>query len=75
MIQNPRNGVTNTLEETKDFVRFTKENNLKEVLILTDIFHTSRAYDTFESVFEQEGLDTELYIIGVPNSYYNANNW
>lgn len=75
VVQNPRNGATSTLEEAKDFVRFAKENNLKEVLVLTDIFHTSRAYDTFESVFKQEGLDTELYIIGVPNPYYNANNW
>lgn len=75
VVQNPRNGATSTLEEARDFVRFAKENNLHEVLILTDSFHTSRAYDTFESVFKQEGLDTKLYIIGVPNPYYNTSNW
>lgn len=75
VVQNPRNGATSTQEEAKDFVRFAKERGVKEVLILTDSFHTSRAYATFKREFEKAGLQTDLYIIGIPNPYYNAKNW
>lgn len=75
VVLNPRNGATSTLEEAKDFARFAKERGVKEVLLLTDDFHTSRTYATFSSVFEKEGLSTKLYIIGVPNPYYNESNW
>lgn len=75
VVQNPRNGATSTLEEAKDFVRFAKEREIKEILLLTDSFHTARTYKTFNSVFEKSGLKTQIYIIGIPNPYYNANNW
>lgn len=75
IIQNPRSGATSTLEEAKDFIRFAKNRDLNEVLILTDSFHTSRAYATFRSEFAKKGLKMDLYIIGVPNPYYDETNW
>ena len=75
VIENPRNGATSTLEEAKDFARFAKERGVREVLLLTDSFHTSRTYATFSKVFKKEGLSTKLYIIGVPNPFYDENNW
>lgn len=75
VVENPRNGATSTLEEARDFSTFAKEKGVKEVLLLTDSFHTSRTYATFSSVFKKEGLSTKLYIIGVPNPFYDENNW
>lgn len=75
VIENPRNGATSTLEEARDFSTFAKERGVKEVLLLTDNFHTSRTYATFSSVFKKEGLSTKLYILGVPNPFYDESNW
>lgn len=75
VVENPRNGATSTLEEARDFSTFAKEKGVKEVLLLTDNFHTSRTYATFSSVFKKEGLSTKLYILGVPNPFYDESNW
>lgn len=75
VIENPRNGATSTLEEAKDFATFAKKRGVKEVLLLTDSFHTSRTYATFSNVFKKEGLSAKLYIIGVPNPFYDESNW
>lgn len=71
---NPQ-GATSTYDEALDIARFLGANPAKSILIVTDKFHTKRAFKTFQAAFEAHGIPTEIYITGANSPYYDENNW
>lgn len=70
-----KNGVASTLDEAIDVANFCQSHFVSSILIITDKYHTKRAYHAFKKVFDSKNLGTKIYIIGIPNATYNATNW
>ncbi|WP_104697328.1 MULTISPECIES: ElyC/SanA/YdcF family protein [unclassified Helicobacter] len=70
-----KNGVTSTLDEAIDIANFCQKHFVSSILIITDKYHTKRAYFTFKKVFETKNIATKIYIIGIPNKTYDTTNW
>lgn len=70
-----KNGATSTTDEALDLARFVKDNNINSILILTDKFHTLRAYKTFQKVFKEKGINCKIFITGVQNPIFDTHNW
>lgn len=68
-----KNGASSTLEEAIDFAYYVQNHQIKEVLLLTDCFHTKRTYKTFSKILGHQKI--ELYIMGVSNPYYDVRTW
>ncbi|WP_027327118.1 YdcF family protein [Helicobacter pametensis] len=68
-----QNGASSTLEEAIDFAYYVQNHQIKEVLLLTDSFHTKRTYGTFSKVLAKQNI--KLYVLGISNPYYNEKNW
>lgn len=69
------NGATSTYDEARDIARFLQTKKAESILLITDKFHTKRAWKTFKRVFENENLSTQIYIIGANNPYFDETNW
>ena len=66
-------GATSTFDEAADALNYAKENDWKRLIIVTDHFHTRRAFCAFEKVFKDSGI--QVQVAGADNDIFNATNW
>ncbi|MFT5971011.1 MAG: uncharacterized SAM-binding protein YcdF (DUF218 family) [Flavobacteriales bacterium] len=70
-----KEGATSTFDEAYDLAAYCLENNLKHIIIVTEQFHTRRAYYGFKKVFDLQAVPVKLEISGAPNQHFTNNNW
>ncbi|WP_419770302.1 MAG: YdcF family protein [Candidatus Marinarcus sp.] len=69
-------GATSTFDEAYTLAKYSKENKLTHLIIVTDAFHTRRALYAFEKVFKIQGMkNIKLEIAPARNGVYLENNW
>jgi uncharacterized SAM-binding protein YcdF (DUF218 family) len=66
-------GATSTFDEAEDALKYAKENDWERLIIVTDHFHTRRAFCAFEKVFKDSGI--QVQVAGADNDIFNATNW
>jgi uncharacterized SAM-binding protein YcdF (DUF218 family) len=64
---------TSTQEEADFILNFAQENQLKELLIISSLFHTRRINQVFTEHFKDEGI--MVHIAGAPSSLYVELEW
>jgi uncharacterized SAM-binding protein YcdF (DUF218 family) len=64
---------TSTREECDAILAYCKINNLKNIAVLSDRFHTARMQYAFRKQFEQANIS--LSILGAPSITYDENWW
>lgn len=76
IIPSMKEGATSTFDEAYDLVRFLKANPMKRVILVTDSFHTARAFYAFRKILDLNGFeDVELQMSAAPNNIFNEDNW
>ena len=58
VIQSQKGGATSTFDEAYDLLELSKNKRYRHLILVTDAFHTRRAFHAFQTVFE----DTEIKI-------------
>jgi len=66
-------GATSTFDEAADALKYAKENDWERLIIVTDHFHTRRAFCAFEKVFKDSGI--QVQVAGADNDIFDATNW
>ena len=66
-------GATSTFDEAEDVLVYAKQKNWKRVIIVTDEFHTRRAYLAFHKVLKASSVVIE--VAGAPNEVFDEFNW
>lgn len=64
---------TSTREEAELILQLCLLENWNQIIIVSDIFHTSRIRNVFEEKFSEQGIQT--VIVGAPSSRYNELEW
>ena len=72
-IQSQKGGATSTFDEAYDLLKFSENKRYRHLILVTDEFHTRRAYHAFKTVFEDTGIIIELS--AASNKIFNVNNW
>lgn len=75
IIPSSKGGATSTFDEAYDLAAYCSEQGLDHIIIVTEQFHTRRAYYAFRKVFDLLGLDVKLEISGAPNEHFQSHNW
>jgi len=75
VIPSLKNGATSTYDEAEDVSIYAKKLGWGKVIIVTDEFHSARAYYAFNKVFNILGSKTQIGIVTAKNSVFNVNNW
>ena len=68
-----KGGATSTFDEAYDLLAFCSKENLKHIIIVTDSYHTRRAFYAFNKVFE--GSNIKVEVSAAPNNIFNEENW
>jgi uncharacterized SAM-binding protein YcdF (DUF218 family) len=72
IIPSRKRGATSTFDEAHDFVVFLKENPIQHVILVTDSYHTARAYYAFKKIMDLHGYtDLQLEMAAAPNELFN----
>ena len=72
-IQSQKGGATSTFDEAYDLLKFSENKRYRHLILVTDEFHTRRAYHAFKTVFEDTGIIIEMS--AASNKIFNVNNW
>ena len=64
---------TSTMEESDFILNYCLENDLNQIVIVSDKFHTHRIKDVFEEKFEE--AEIEVFYAGAPSSRYKESEW
>jgi len=75
VIPSLKGGATSTYDEAKDVALYAKKFDWKKIVIVTDEFHSARAYYAFKKVFNILESKTEIGIATAKNSVFNVNSW
>jgi len=70
-----KHGATSTFDEARDVAMYAKKNGWKKIIIVTDEFHSSRAYYAFNKVFKLLKNKTEVGIATAKNDVFSTENW
>ena len=68
-----KGGATSTFDEAYDLRKFSETEGFKRLILVTDAFHTRRAYHAFQTVFS--GSEIRLEMSAAQNDIYNESNW
>ncbi len=68
-----KGGATSTFDEAYDLRKYSEQKGFQHLILLTDAYHTRRAYHAFKTVFT--GSDIKLEMAAAPNNIFNENNW
>lgn len=68
-----KGGATSTFDEAYDLLAFCAEEKIKNLIIVTDSFHTRRALYAFKKIFNGSGINVDAS--AAPNEVYNEENW
>ena len=72
-IQSQKGGATSTFDEAYDLLKLSENKRYRHLILVTDEFHTRRAYHAFQTVFEE--TDIKIEMSAVSNEIFNVNNW
>ena len=72
-IQSQKGGATSTFDEAYDLLKLSENKKYRHLILVTDSFHTRRAYHAFQTVFEDTEIKIEMS--ATSNEIFNANNW
>lgn len=72
-IPSVKGGATSTFDEAYDLLNFSKNNNLNHLILVTDTYHTRRAYHAFKHVFAETNIQIEMS--AAKNEIFDKNNW
>jgi len=64
---------TSTMEESDLILDYCLLNEWDKIIIVSDIFHTSRIKDVFKAKFKKAGINA--VIVGAPSSRYKESEW
>ena len=68
-----KGGATSTFDEAYDLRKFSEAEGFKRLILVTDAFHTRRAYHAFQTVFA--GSEIRLEMSAAQNDIFNESNW
>ena len=68
-----KNGATSTFDEAYDLLKLSKMEGFDHLILVTDAFHTRRAFHAFQTVFE--GSKIRLEMSAAKNEIFNESNW
>jgi uncharacterized SAM-binding protein YcdF (DUF218 family) len=68
-----KGGATSTFDEAYDLLKFCQKKRFRHLILVTDAFHTRRAYHAFQTVFENTEIRIEMS--AASNEIFNENNW
>ena len=72
-IQSQKGGATSTFDEAYDLLKLSENKRYRHLILVTDEFHTRRAYHAFQTVFEDTEIKIEMS--AASNEIFNVNNW
>ena len=72
-IQSQKGGATSTFDEAYDLLKLSKNKRYRHLILVTDAFHTRRAYHAFQTVFEDTEIKIEMS--AASNEIFNMTNW
>ena len=72
-IQSQKGGATSTFDEAYDLLKLSENKMYRHLILVTDAFHTRRAYHAFQTVFEETEIKIEMS--AASNEIFNVNNW
>ena len=72
-IQSQKGGATSTFDEAYDLLKLSENKMYRHLILVTDAFHTRRAYHAFQSVFEETDINIEMS--AVSNEIFNEETW
>ena len=72
-IQSQKGGATSTFDEAYDLLKLSENKRYRHLILVTDEFHTRRAYHAFQTVFENTEIKIEMS--AASNEIFNVNNW
>ncbi len=76
ILPSTKGGATSTFDEAYDLITYLKKYKLKHIILVTDKFHTRRAYYAFNKIFAKYKIEgIKLEIAGANNAIYSENNW
>ncbi len=73
IIQSQKGGATSTFDEAYDLLKLSEKKNFRHLILVTDAFHSRRAYHAFQTVFEETEINIEMS--AASNKIFNENNW
>ena len=72
-IRSQKGGATSTFDEAYDLLKLSEKKRYGHLILVTDTFHTRRAYHAFQTVFEDTEIKIEMS--AASNEIFNVNNW
>ena len=72
-IRSQKGGATSTFDEAYDLLKLSEKKRYGHLILVTDAFHTRRAYHAFQTVFEDTEIKIEMSASS--NEIFNVNNW
>ena len=72
-IQSQKGGATSTFDEAYDLLKLSENKRFRHLILVTDEFHTRRAYHAFQTVFKDTEIKIE--ISAASNEIFNVYNW
>ena len=72
-IRSQKGGATSTFDEAYDLLKLSEKKRYRHLILVTDAFHTRRAYHAFQTVFEDTEIKIEMS--AASNEIFNVNNW
>ena len=73
IIQSNKGGATSTFDEANDLLKLSEKKRYRHLILVTDSFHTRRAYHAFQNIFEETEINIEMS--AASNEIFNENNW
>ena len=73
IIKSQKGGATSTFDEAYDLLKLCEKKRYRHLILVTDSFHSRRAYYAFKKVFEKTKIKIE--ISAAPNEIFNVDNW
>ena len=73
VIKSKKGGATSTFDEAYDLLKLSENKSYRHLILVTDAFHSRRAYHAFQTVFDETGINLEMS--SASNKIFNENNW
>ncbi len=73
IIQSQKGGATSTFDEAYDLLKLSGKKKYRHLILVTDAFHSRRAYHAFQTVFDETEINLEMS--SASNEIFNENNW
>lgn len=72
-VRSQKDGATSTFDEAYDLLKFSEKKRYSHIILVTDDFHTRRAFHAFQIVFEN--TEIKIQMSAASNEIFNVNNW